>query len=150
MESDLEALRQVLREGSFRRMDRAALIEELRASVPDLVVAYLFGSVARGDEAPGSDVDIALLAPGPLDPLARFDLQERLATLLGRDVDLVDLSAASTVMRVQVLADGEVLYDGDRAARERFEAFALADYARLNEERRAILDDIRRSGTIHG
>ena len=33
--------------------------------------------------------------------------------------------------------------------RERFEDFVFASYARLNEERRGILEDIRRRGRIH-
>jgi hypothetical protein len=53
-------------------------------------------------------------------------------------------------MRVQVLEAGRVLFE--RSARERaeFEALALSSYARLNEERRAILEDVRRSGRAHG
>jgi uncharacterized protein len=85
-----------------------------------------------------------------LAPMARWELQERLAAFLGADVDLVDLGAASTVMRVRVLADGEVILDHAPTARARFEALALAAYARLNEERRGILEDALRTGTIHG
>lgn len=82
--------------------------------------------------------------------LVRFELQERLAALLHADVDLVDLTRASSVLRVQVLEHGSVLYDGDPAARALFEATALASYARLNEERAGILDDVRRTGRVHG
>jgi predicted nucleotidyltransferase len=51
----------------------------------------LFGSVARGDAEPDSDVDLA----AELDPDAHVDLfrltglEQRLAALLGRPVDLV-------------------------------------------------------------
>jgi len=131
-------------------VNREAIIEVLRSSVEGLVAVYLFGSVARGDDHPESDVDAALLASRPLDPVVRWELQERLAAAVGRDVDLVDLRAASAVLRVRVLADAAVLWSSGGAAREAFEAFALADYARLNEERRGILDDIARRGSVHG
>ncbi|MBI3782124.1 MAG: hypothetical protein HY270_01865 [Deltaproteobacteria bacterium] len=36
-------------------------------------------------------MDIAFLAAVAVDPVARFDVQERLAVHLGRDVDLVRL-----------------------------------------------------------
>ncbi len=101
---------------------------------------------ARGD----SDVDLAVLLPEPLPAVARWELQQRLAAALGRDVDLVDLRAASTVMRVEVLRHAVVLYQSDRRMREEFEAVALASYARLNEERRAIVADARERGTVHG
>jgi predicted nucleotidyltransferase len=126
------------------------LVVRVTSRVPDTIALYLFGSRARGDEQAESDVDLALLAPRPLDPVQRWKLQEELATLARADVDLVDLRRASAVLRVQVLRDATVLCDRDRYARELFEATALADYARLNEERRAILSDIRERGSIHG
>lgn len=51
-------------------------------------------------------------------------------------------------MRSQVISTGKRLYCGDRLACERFEDYVYAAYARLNEERRGILEDIRQRGTI--
>jgi predicted nucleotidyltransferase len=130
--------------------DVEAVVRTVRARVDDVVALYLFGSLARGDDHPRSDVDLAVLPRRPLASLARFDLQEELARLLGRDVDLIDLRAATTVLRAQVFTDDVLLYCGDRATRQLFEATALADYARLNEERRGILDDIARRGSVYG
>jgi predicted nucleotidyltransferase len=93
-------------------MDLPPLEEEL----PGLVAAYLFGSRARGDATAGSDVDLAVLCVTPLDPLERWKLQERIASRLGSNVDLVDLRSASTVMRARVLADGIVVVDRDPTA----------------------------------
>jgi len=77
-------------------------------------------------------------------------LQERLADQLHSDVDLVDLRAASTVMRAQVLASDRVLYEADTNVRQRFEMHALSMYADLNETRAAILKDIHRRGQVYG
>lgn len=126
------------------------LTRELRARIPDLIAIYLFGSRARGDSNRASDFDVAVLAKQRLAPLDRWELQEKLAALLGSDVDLVDLLQSSTVLRVQVMTDGRLLYEGDRSARETFEATALSSYARLNEERRGILADIALTGRVHG
>jgi hypothetical protein len=76
-------------------------------------------------------------------------LQERIAGKLRAAVDLIDLRAASTVMRVQVLEHGTLLYEPNGSEREAFEATSLAACARLNEERRGILDDISRRGSVH-
>ena len=122
----------------------------IRESVPDARAIYLVGSRARGDDNGASDVDLAFLTRMPLDSVARFDLQERIAARLHVSVDLVDLRAASTVMRVQVLEHGIVLFERDATERAEFEAVALGAYARLNEERRGILEDVRRSGRVHG
>ena len=131
-------------------MDCAAAVSAIREAIPGTIAVYLFGSRARGDAGRESDVDLAVLGPAPLDSLARFELQERIAVELHTSVDLVDLRSASAVLRVQVLEHGELLYEGDPGERARFEVAALSAYARLNEERRGILEDVARTGRVHG
>lgn len=131
-------------------MDLSAATSELCASIPDLVAIYLFGSFARDDANRESDVDLAVLAGRPIDPSLRFELEGRLEEKLRKSVDLIDLRKASAVFRVQILKDAAILVDVDPGRRAEFECFALSDYARLNEERAGILDDIRRSGRVHG
>lgn len=122
----------------------------LRESLAGLIAVYEFGSTAAGVSRPESDVDLAVLCDAPLEPEHRWALQEEAAAMLGRDVDLVDLRRASTVMRMQVVSTGRVLFDGDPNARERFEDSVFSSYARLNEERAAILRDVAASGRVHG
>jgi predicted nucleotidyltransferase len=131
-------------------LDPEPIVDELWRALDGLVAIYLFGSAARGSMHRASDLDIAVLGTRPLDPAARFDLQERLASRLGRDVDLVDLVAASPVMAIQVVTAGRLLYESDSAARGRFEDRTFGAYARLNEERRGILQRIADEGTVYG
>jgi hypothetical protein len=77
-------------------------------------------------------------------------LQETLAAQLGRDVDLIDLAGASTVMAMQVITGGRLLYDDASGLRDRFEDLTFSAYARLNEERRGILDRVAAEGTVYG
>jgi uncharacterized protein len=127
-----------------------AIIGSIASALPDFIALYRFGSTANRGTHSGSDIDLALLTDGPLPALERWQLQEELARRLGRDVDLVDLREASTVMRVQVLEHGDLLAEGNRHARQVFEMQSLAQYARLNEERRHILADIQARGSIYG
>ena len=126
------------------------MVAAILAELPDAQAIYLFGSAAAGRLRADSDVDLAVLPLVPLEPLVRWNLQEKLAGLLSRSVDLIDLRSASTVMRVQVIANGTLLYEGDAFARADFEATAFSAYARLNEERRHILNDIRATGRVYG
>ncbi|MGE5362129.1 MAG: type VII toxin-antitoxin system MntA family adenylyltransferase antitoxin [Bacteroidales bacterium] len=130
-------------------MNVEELLEVLRARVPGVAAVYLFGSSEHDTEHAESDIDLAVLAASKLAPAFRWELQEELALLAHRAVDLVDLGSASTVMRMQVVSTGRLLFSTDRAVVDRFEMLVLADYSRLNEERAAILDDARRRGRIH-
>lgn len=125
-------------------------VAAIRNAVPELVAVYRFGSSVSGERSPDSDVDLAVLATAPIDPLLRFDLQERLASALHQSVDLVDLRAASPVMAIQVIGKGRVLLDNDASARGRFEDLTYGVYARLNEERRGILQRVAAEGTVYG
>jgi len=71
----------------------------------------VFGSVARGDAQPGSDVDLLYLrAPGNDLGMSYFALQEDLEKLFGRPVDLVSKDGLHRVIREQVLSDAQILY----------------------------------------
>lgn len=132
------------------RPNYTAIVRLLQQRLPGLTAAYLFGSQASGEASSGSDLDIAVLLPQPLSAAERFELGEELAALVGRDVDLVGLRSASTVLRSQVVARGRALYRAPGTEAEQFEDFVYADYARLNEERAELLRDVRQRGSICG
>lgn len=113
----------------------------LRSSGLNIVFAYLFGSRAKGEARQESDYDIAVFPRESLSARDRFELQQQLALALQNDVDLVDLTTANDVLRVQVIGDGKLIFSIDEPQREYFDMYALSDFARLNEERSAILDD---------
>ena len=71
----------------------------------------VFGSVARGEAGPGSDVDLLYeLAQGRSLGWEIEDLSQDLAALFGRPVDLVSRKALHPLIRDQVLADAEPFY----------------------------------------
>lgn len=76
--------------------------------------ALLFGSAARGTDAPASDVDV--LVDMRDDGLSRLvDLEAKLGAATGRRVDVVRLvdAAASPAFLAGIAADGRVLVDRD-------------------------------------
>lgn len=131
-------------------MTDAALIAYIRKTVPSLIALYRFGSLERDTLRPESDIDLASLSREVLTELRRFELAQELAIQFHRDVDLVDLHSASTVMRMQVLSTGTCLIADDEGVRRAFEMYAYSDYARLNEERREILKGITKRRLVYG
>ena len=129
---------------------KQAIINLLCAQIDDPIAIYLFGSMAADTVHDSSDIDLAVLPQEPLSNVLRWDIQQELANALGKAVDLVDLLSASTVMRLQVVTTAELLYEGDNTKRAEFEMLALSMYARLNEERREILEQVKREGRVYG
>jgi len=126
------------------------LVAELRSAVPAALGIYVFGSYAQGQHTPSSDIDLAVLPSAPLSALHVWNTAQKLAVIANHDVDLVDLLRASTVFRAQVIAHGRRLFCANTFLCEEFESRAFTQYARLNEERREILEDIRRRGSVYG
>ena len=126
------------------------LVSSLLTALPDCQAIYRFGSWGTDAQRTESDIDLAVLPSHILDPVHRWELAQTLASLAGRDVDLVDLLSASTVLRMQVVAHGERLYSADVDRVEQFEDTIFSSYAKLNEERREILADVQQRRNIYG
>jgi predicted nucleotidyltransferase len=103
----------------------ASVVSQLRAALSaesDVQLAVLFGSRAKGRQAPDSDVDLAVRAPG-LDVL---DLARRLSLALGFEVDLVDLDAAGYPMLRELVETGVLVAERSPGSAARWRAHALA------------------------
>lgn len=73
-------------------MSRASEIRRIAARHKGHNVA-VFGSVARGDEYPGSDVDLLMDFEPGTSLFDIFHLQRDLSVLLGSGVDVIDRAA---------------------------------------------------------
>ena len=87
----------------------AGLREALRTE-PALSLAVLFGSRARGDDHPGSDVDLLVCLRGAAN---RREIASRLAERLGLRVQIVTLDDAKSapLLLAEVMREGRVLID---------------------------------------
>jgi predicted nucleotidyltransferase len=91
-----------------------ALTRALRTE-PNVRLAVLYGSMARGDDRRDSDVDV-LVEFGDDVPNAVRGLAMRLERAVGRDVDVTRLGRAresSPLLVLQALDEGRVLVDRD-------------------------------------
>lgn len=116
-------------------MDVEAIERQLRGffeSLPDGIVAvWLFGSTARREAGPGSDVDVAVLyretPPATLGhPSIR--LAGELEKHLGQPVDVIVMNDAPPELVHHVMRDGLLVLECDAGARVRFEVRARNEY----------------------
>lgn len=97
-----------------------------------VAAAYLYGSAARGETTPLSDVDIGLLIRSPLSLLEKLDLE------LAVEVELASLGCGRSEVRVvneapialrgELVTEGILLYSADESERVDFETRARGEY----------------------
>ncbi len=89
----------------------------------------LFGSRASGTARLRSDFDVGVIGDEPLPVKVFYEIDD---------------------MRAQIVTTGERLYCADARECDTFEDFVFSSYARLNEERREILRDIKQRESVYG
>jgi predicted nucleotidyltransferase len=97
-------------------------VREAARQQPGLRLVVWFGSTARGDATPGSDVDLGVLGG---DGAA---LAAEVSRAVGREVDLVSLEGELPVPLLEALVrDGRVIWRADATAEGAWRARAVAD-----------------------
>jgi hypothetical protein len=119
--------------GGTEREQLVELLGRFLDQRPEILEAYLFGSRARGDAQPHSDVDVAVFVDTNRLPLAPFGYAAALTTdlmgLLRHDrVDVVVLNDAPPLLYHRVLRDGQRIVSRNLAATTTREGRALSRY----------------------
>jgi len=97
------------------------------AEWPELKLAVLFGSTARGKARPKSDVDLGILLD-PYSPELRFQVEADLGRAAGRPVDVVLLDDAPPLLRFEIAREGVLLFQRDDHRWTDFKAKAMVDW----------------------
>ncbi|WP_425390361.1 type VII toxin-antitoxin system MntA family adenylyltransferase antitoxin [Ekhidna sp.] len=114
-------------------------------------LVYIFGSAVSDQYGDTSDIDIAfLLKDGLPNDKQYLRFYERMQELTGRSVDLIDLGAADTVLKMEVVGKGMLILKRSGADQETFENKVFQEYLTLNDDRKIILDEIKQRGTVYG
>ncbi|MFT8323434.1 MAG: nucleotidyltransferase domain-containing protein [Bacillus sp. (in: firmicutes)] len=120
----------------------------MKKITPSFII--VFGSYAKNTVHDQSDMDIAFYNKDKA--ITKYDifmLAQELAAIIKKEVDLVNITEASTVFQAQIYTTGKVIYCHDNTLRMKEQMKALSMYAKLNEERKNILKKVDESGTIY-
>lgn len=77
----------------------------------DVARLRLYGSMARGEAAPESDIDLIVDFSAPKGFFELIRLEDELAAFFGRPVDLVTEKGLSPFLRASIVASAAVLLD---------------------------------------
>ena len=106
------------------------LVDRLRSrisSLPAVRLAVLFGSTARGEARPRSDVDLGVLLD-PDTPASRREVEAELGRAAEREVDVIFLADASPRLRFDISRDGVLLFEKEDGDWTDFKVRAMVDW----------------------
>lgn len=111
-------------------MDVNSRIQQVLARHDGIRLAILFGSLAKAQGTPRSDLDLAVLKFAPLSAATKMALIGELSQATGRPIDLVDLYVAGEPLLGQILKHGVRLLgsDSDYAELIKRHLFEEADF----------------------
>jgi predicted nucleotidyltransferase len=88
-------------------------IRQILEKHPYILLAVLFGSLAKNAEGIDSDIDLAVGADRPLSFSKKMQMIMELAEAFGRPVDLVDLSTVGEPLLGQIITGGRRIIGSD-------------------------------------
>lgn len=110
----------------------------------DCEAIVLFGSYARGTQTDESDVDIGIKSSTDITKKELYELSEKIADEIKKDVDLVNLETIENDgFKYEILINGEVIYCRDSYKFDFYKLDAYREYLDLNESRRMIIDELK-------
>ncbi len=149
--SDVRPIVEALR-ATFQQLEDASLLDEV-------ILAYLFGSQARGQAGLLSDIDVAVLLVDGLDDSRAFEKRLMLMDHISyhmktNAVDVLILNSAPLALAYRALRDGVLVYCRDEARRIEFTARTVSMYLDfkpvLERHERAILERARKGKLLNG
>lgn len=94
-------------------MDLKPFLKQLRKVCRENNVAMLgvFGSVARGEDTPESDIDLLVTFSDPVGLIELIRLEDKFVDVFGRKVDLGTEGGLHPLIQDNVMKDLKILYE---------------------------------------
>lgn len=99
---------------AFKKIDRKGILQQLKKGIkkfPHIEKAWIYGSFARGDDGPKSDVDIALQTNPTFTYFDLAEVQHQLETSINRKVDVGFIDSFKPYIFEHVKPDLKLIYE---------------------------------------
>ena len=117
-------------------MKTLEVVRQLLEPIPEIRLAYVFGSMARGEARLQSDLDLAWLTEPPLTLGQESLVVDRLERATGREVQVIDLWRAPPLLLAEIVREGVPVVCRDETEQALFEGRAIARYLDTDHLRR--------------
>lgn len=129
--------------------DLENLIAEQCQSRKEILAAYIFGSLAKGQATSTSDLDIAVLLDEKRETSFDFlEFKVALEQILDLEIDLVVLNQAGQVLKHQVRRDGKIAFDRHPEKRKHWEIMSRKFYQDFLHLHKIYMSRMHNSRTI--
>jgi len=131
-------------------MFNSVIIKVIKKYIPDVVAIYQFGSTGTIYENAESDLDIAILPCKKISPEVRFNIANDLMSATHKEfVDVIDLFSAPPFLKIEIISKGKLIYNTEKLKTENFEDVAFSQYLLFNQERKDLVTDVIKRGSIY-
>jgi predicted nucleotidyltransferase len=99
---------------AFKKIDRNTILKQLENGIkkfPNVEKAWIYGSFARGDDGPKSDVDIALQTGATFSYFDLAEMQHQLQIAINRKIDIGFIDAFKPYILEHVKPDLKLIYE---------------------------------------
>lgn len=127
-------------------------MEEIKNKIIEIInntinceAIVIFGSYARGTQNEESDIDIAIKPITHITKKYIYELNEKIADELKKDIDLVNLDTIENDgFKYEILINGETIYCKDSYKFDLYKLDVYREYLELNEARKMIIDEMKK------
>jgi predicted nucleotidyltransferase len=113
-------------EGRVELADMEKIVGDFCAGRAEIAACYLYGSYARGEARPDSDIDLAFLLDGAISQSSygdlRLDYYGSLAFLLKKELHILVMNEAGELVLGEILREGVRIFVRDEESLDEFVA----------------------------
>lgn len=109
-------------------MDIAKICKDILLEYEKIIFAYIFGSYVQNKMKSDSDIDIAIYLKANLDPSEYLQIKMDLSDKLKREVDLVVLNEAPSLLKYEIYKSNVLLFTRDMTIESNHKVKTLFEY----------------------